>query len=64
MTFHFEGFPFLGIWAAKGADFVCIEPWCGVADSINASQKIEEKEGIIHLKKEEIFERTWRVEIY
>ncbi|MGI8636631.1 MAG: aldose 1-epimerase family protein, partial [Segetibacter sp.] len=28
---NFADFPFLGIWAAKGADFVCIEPWCGIA---------------------------------
>ncbi|MES2892210.1 MAG: aldose 1-epimerase family protein, partial [Bacteroidota bacterium] len=57
------GFPFLGIWAAKGADFVCIEPWCGVADSVDSSQKIEEKEGIVRLEKSEKFERTWSVEI-
>ena len=62
-TFNFEGFPYLGIWAAKDADFVCIEPWCGIADAVNASQKIEEKEGIIMLNKGAHFERTWSVEI-
>ncbi|MDO9374077.1 MAG: aldose 1-epimerase family protein [Ferruginibacter sp.] len=62
-TFNYDGFPFLGIWAAKGADFVCIEPWCGVADSVDSSQKIEEKEGIVRLEKSEKFERTWSVEI-
>ncbi|MBS1574038.1 MAG: aldose 1-epimerase family protein, partial [Bacteroidetes bacterium] len=29
LEFDFTGFPYLGIWAAKNADFVCIEPWCG-----------------------------------
>ena len=63
-SFKFEGFPYLGIWAAKEADFVCIEPWCGIADSVSASQRIEEKEGIIMLNKGAHFERTWSVEIY
>lgn len=63
-TFHFEKFPFLGIWAAKGADFVCIEPWCGIADSVDASQRIEDKEGIVRLDKGEKFERTWIVEVH
>jgi len=63
LKFDFSGFPFLGIWAAKNADFVCIEPWCGIADSANHNQQLTEKEGINHLNANEIFERTWRVEI-
>lgn len=38
LHFHCKGFPYFGIWAAKDADFVCLEPWCGVADSINSTQ--------------------------
>ena len=63
LKFDFEGFPYLGIWAAKDADFVCIEPWCGIADSANHNQELTQKEGIIKLSLGEIFERTWRVEI-
>lgn len=63
LKFDFEEFPFLGIWAAKEADFVCIEPWCGIADAANHNQELTEKEGIIELGLGEIFERTWRVEI-
>ncbi len=63
-SFKFQGFPFLGIWAAKDADFICIEPWCGVADSVNASQHLEEKEGIENLEPGENFERTWSIEIF
>ena len=36
LTVSFNGFPYMGIWAAKNANFVCIEPWCGIADSIDA----------------------------
>lgn len=63
LRFYFKDFPFLGIWAAKNADFVCIEPWCGIADSVNHNQQLIEKEGINVLNENEIFERTWRVEI-
>jgi galactose mutarotase-like enzyme len=63
LKFDFEGFSYLGIWAAKDADFVCIEPWCGIADSANHNQELTEKDGMICLDLEESFERTWRVEV-
>ncbi|MBC7886321.1 MAG: aldose 1-epimerase family protein [Ferruginibacter sp.] len=61
LTFSFKGFPYLGIWAARDADFVCIEPWCGVADSVNANQLLTDKEGINDLAAGEDFERAWTV---
>ena len=61
LKFNFKGFPYLGIWAAKDANFVCIEPWCGIADSENHNQELTEKEGIIALSVDDIFERTWSV---
>jgi galactose mutarotase-like enzyme len=61
---NFHNFPYLGIWSAKDADFVCIEPWCGIADSVNATGNIEQKEGINVLPKGEIFTRTWHVELF
>lgn len=63
LRFDFAGFTFLGVWAAKNADFVCIEPWCGVADSANHNQELTEKEGINRLGSGESFERTWRVSL-
>jgi galactose mutarotase-like enzyme len=45
----FEGFPFLGIWAKPGANYVCIEPWCGIADKKDHNKNIFEKEGIMVL---------------
>lgn len=61
--FNFQGFPYLGIWAAKNADFVCIEPWCGIADSVDTNQSLIEKEGINMLAKGAVFERTWSVSL-
>lgn len=63
LKFDFEGFPYLGIWSAKEADFVCIEPWCGIADAENHNQELIEKEGIICLDMGGDFERSWRVTI-
>lgn len=62
--FDYPGFPFLGIWAAKNADFVCIEPWCGIADSVNTNQQLPDKEGINKLVAGELFTRTWTVTVY
>jgi galactose mutarotase-like enzyme len=61
VSFSFEGFPYLGIWAAKDANFICIEPWCGIADSVESIQVLTQKEGIEYLNAGEVFERTWRV---
>lgn len=64
LTMDFPGFPFLGLWAAPGADFLCIEPWCGIADSADAIQLWEEKEGINKLEAGEDFVRTWTVSVF
>ena len=60
----FEGFPYFGIWAAKNAPFVCLEPWCGVADSVESSQKLAQKQGINRLEVGGLFERTWSIELF
>lgn len=64
LDFYFEGFPFLGIWAAKNADFVCIEPWCGIADSVAHDQRLEHKEGIEKLASEASWSKTWKARFF
>ena len=61
INFKFENFPYFGIWAAKDADFVCLEPWCGIADSVNHNQQLEDKEGIIRLPPYGEWQRTWEI---
>ena len=63
-NFTFDKFPFFGIWAAKDADFVCLEPWCGIADSVNHNQQLTEKEGIINLAANDTWQRCWKVECF
>ena len=64
LNFCFEGFPYLGLWAAPGADFICIEPWCGMADSVTASGEWPDKEGLEELAAGKTFERTWWVSLF
>ena len=60
----FRGFIYMGIWSAKDADFVCIEPWCGIADSENHNGALINKEGIINIVPQTIYERTWSIETF
>jgi len=60
---NFDHFPYLGIWTKQNAPFICIEPWCGLADSSNHNGNFEEKEGINYLSAGEDFLRAMRIEI-
>ena len=57
LSVQFEGFPYLGIWTKPNAPFLCIEPWCGLADNVNHNGNIFEKEGINLLEKNGVFQR-------
>ena len=64
LTMQFDSFPFYGIWSAKDADFVCLEPWCGIADSENINSNFTQKEGILKLDSQEIFEKIWSITMF
>lgn len=57
ISVEFKGFSYLGIWTKPNAPFLCIEPWCGLADNINHNGNIYEKEGIQLLDNNIEFER-------
>ena len=59
-----DGFPYLGIWAKPAASFVCIEPWCGLADNDNSNGNLYEKKGINLLAASQFFERSYTIEVY
>ena len=63
LSVQFEGFPYLGIWTKPNAPFLCIEPWCGLADNRNHNGDIFEKEGINLLQPQETFSRTIKIEL-
>ena len=60
---NYDHFPYLGIWTKENAPFLCIEPWCGLADSSNHNGDFEEKEGINYLSAGEDFLRAIRIGI-
>ncbi|HEY4936232.1 MAG TPA: aldose 1-epimerase family protein [Puia sp.] len=64
ILFQMGEFPFLGIWSSKDADFICLEPWCGIADSVNSDQQLEHKEGIEKTAPGKVFSRQWRVKVF
>lgn len=66
LTMHFSGFPFFGIWTQSTvlANFVCLEPWCGIADTVNASGILQEKKGIIFLAPAEQKSFQFDIEVH
>ena len=60
LNFSFKDFPNFGIWTKINAPFICLEPWVGYADTIDAKGNIIEKEGIqvLEPKKNDTFTFT------
>ncbi|QDO94007.1 aldose 1-epimerase family protein [Formosa sediminum] len=63
LSVDYPDFPYLGIWAKPHANYVCIEPWLGVADHENHNQEFKTKEGIQALAANETFKATYTIEI-
>lgn len=64
LEFNFEGFPYLAIWAKKGAPFVCIEPWQNHTDSVDSNGEFSSKPNILKLKQNEKFSCNFKVKLY
>ena len=64
LTMKIEDCNYLGLWAAKEADFVCIEPWWGIADSVDASGELSKKEGILSLEPEEDAFHSFSIKVF
>ena len=64
LEFDFTGFPYLALWSKKGAPFVCIEPWQNTADRIDSTQIYKDKENIIEIEKDNIFECQYSIKFY
>lgn len=61
----FEGFDYLGIWsAAPGCPFVALEPWCGIADTVDCDGIFEHKPGIISLEPGQSIAKTMNIKVF
>lgn len=66
LVVSYENFSYVGIWSPypKCGNFICIQPWCGIADRVGTDQQWENKTGIQALAVGESFERTFQLSIY
>lgn len=64
LSVMYQDFNYLGIWAKPTGDYVCIEPWLGIADNEATNQNLDEKEAIISLKPNDTFKATYSIEIH
>ncbi len=46
---EYEGFDYLAVWTKPDADYICIEPWCGIPDFVDSDFDITHKRGIVKL---------------
>jgi galactose mutarotase-like enzyme len=57
----FPDTPMLGIWQKPGANYLCIEPWQGIADPVGFDGDFRDKPGIIGLSPGS--ERSFRMDV-
>ena len=62
---RYADFRWLGIWT-KSADsgFICIEPWNGIADTVEHDQQLENKWGIILLDAGELYKVAYNIHFF
>ena len=45
-----ENYGDLGLWTKPGADFLCLEPWCGYASPLGWDGELAQKPGVVNLE--------------
>ena len=65
LRFYFEGFPLLAFWThpENKADYLCIEPWFGIADVKGSNKDYREKDFIQQLEVGKVFSCAYAVEV-
>jgi len=58
VSVEFPGTDNLLIWKEPYAEFLCIEPWCGLPDYVGEPRELSEKPAINKLEKNGVFEKT------
>ncbi|AYW45187.1 aldose 1-epimerase family protein [Tetragenococcus koreensis] len=65
VTLSFKNFSYVGIWSTypKESPFVCIEPWVGVADTLESTGELTGKLGIQKLAAQDTFHTKYAIVI-
>jgi galactose mutarotase-like enzyme len=58
-----QGFRQLGLWSRPGGDFLCIEPWCGMASPIDFDGEFRDKPGLMLIPPGERRTLTMRIRL-
>lgn len=64
LSVSYSDFSYLGIWAKPTGNYVCIEPWLGIADNEDTNQDFKTKEGILKLDAGNTFKAIYTIEIH
>ena len=65
LEFAFKNYPYFGIWTKeRGATFICLEPWHGIASHVGDSGDLARKEGIINLPLNESFTCSYTIRVF
>ncbi|MGQ4002799.1 aldose 1-epimerase family protein [Francisellaceae bacterium CB299] len=59
---EFDGFEYLGLWSKPKARYVCIEPWCGRADTLGFDGDIDERIGNVSIGGFESVIKSYSIE--
>ncbi len=65
VTMQCNNWLYFGIWTKKGTDqFVCLEPWYGIADMADSNNELTQKTGIIKLQPGQNFSCSFDISFY
>jgi len=58
-----KDWPCFGIWTKKGTtEFICLEPWFGIADDVNSMHELRHKPEMIRLGAQKVFECNFSIQ--
>ncbi|TLQ04169.1 aldose 1-epimerase family protein [Pediococcus stilesii] len=66
ISFTVDDAPYLGIWSPYPAsgDFICLEPWWGIADTVEFDGELKDKVGINQLAAGKEFNRQFSISFF
>ncbi len=63
LKLDYAGWTHLGIWAKPNGNFVCLEPWIGLADAYDGDGQFKSKEGLVELAPSQVYEMSYDIKL-
>jgi galactose mutarotase-like enzyme len=63
VTVSWEGFSQLGLWSRDGGEFLCIEPWQGMASPAGFDGEFEDKPWLVRIRPGESRSASWGIDL-